>query len=121
MVVVSGIVIGRKHGAEQAAGAVAHRAQEGCLASAPFALVIVPFGMLFGVVGTEAGLNLVEVLGACAECLESWGGHPMAVGIALKKARLAEFRARFEAAIRLHRVEPLDDSLESVFGYLVEN
>jgi ABC-2 type transport system ATP-binding protein len=25
-----------------------------------------------------------------------------------------------EAAIRIRRVEPLDDSLESVFGYLVE-
>ncbi|MEH6775966.1 MAG: AzlC family ABC transporter permease [Cereibacter changlensis] len=35
----------------------------GCLASAPFALVIVPFGLLFGVVGAEAGLNIVEVMG----------------------------------------------------------
>jgi predicted branched-subunit amino acid permease len=30
---------------------------------APFTLVIVPFGLLFGVVGSEAGLNLVEVMG----------------------------------------------------------
>ncbi len=30
---------------------------------APFLLVIVPFGVLFGVVGTEAGLNLAEVMG----------------------------------------------------------
>lgn len=30
---------------------------------APFLLVIVPFGLLFGVVGTEAGLNLAEVMG----------------------------------------------------------
>ena len=30
---------------------------------APFLLVIIPFGALFGVVGTEAGLNLVEVMG----------------------------------------------------------
>lgn len=30
---------------------------------APFLLVIVPFGLLFGVVGSEAGLNLVEVMG----------------------------------------------------------
>jgi len=29
----------------------------------PFLLVIVPFGLLFGVVATEAGLNLVEVMG----------------------------------------------------------
>ncbi|MBD3765602.1 MAG: AzlC family ABC transporter permease, partial [Rhodobacterales bacterium] len=31
--------------------------------SAPMALVVVPFGLLFGVVGTEAGLNLAEVMG----------------------------------------------------------
>lgn len=30
---------------------------------APFLLVIVPFGALFGVVGTEAGLNLAQVMG----------------------------------------------------------
>ncbi|WP_095588346.1 AzlC family ABC transporter permease [Actibacterium ureilyticum] len=30
---------------------------------APFLLVILPFGALFGVVGTEAGLNLAEVMG----------------------------------------------------------
>lgn len=35
----------------------------GMLASAPFLLVIVPFALLFGVVATEAGLNIAEVLG----------------------------------------------------------
>ncbi|GAA0295767.1 AzlC family ABC transporter permease [Rhodovulum strictum] len=30
---------------------------------APFLLVILPFGLLFGVVGTEAGLNIAEVMG----------------------------------------------------------
>ncbi|MEJ6395724.1 AzlC family ABC transporter permease [Gymnodinialimonas sp. 2305UL16-5] len=30
---------------------------------APFMLVAFPFGMLFGVVGTEAGLNIAEVMG----------------------------------------------------------
>jgi single-stranded-DNA-specific exonuclease len=55
------------------------------------------------------GVNLVEILGACADCLESWGGHPMAVGVSLKKDRLAEFRSLFDAAIRRtcgERVEP---------------
>ncbi|MGG7645165.1 AzlC family ABC transporter permease [Rhodovulum sp. YNF3179] len=33
---------------------------------APFVLVVVPFGMLFGVVATEAGLNLAEVMGMTA-------------------------------------------------------
>lgn len=30
---------------------------------APFVLVVGPFGLLFGVVGTEAGLNIAEVMG----------------------------------------------------------
>jgi single-stranded-DNA-specific exonuclease len=46
------------------------------------------------------GLNLVEILGACCEHLESWGGHPMAVGVALPKARLETFRAQFAEAVR---------------------
>lgn len=33
---------------------------KGLWQSAPFILVIIPFGMLFGVVATEAGLNLLE-------------------------------------------------------------
>lgn len=32
------------------------------LGALPFVIVIVPFGMLFGVVATEAGLNLAEVM-----------------------------------------------------------
>ena len=35
---------------------------QGVLQGLPFTLVIVPFGLLFGVVGTEAGLNLAEVM-----------------------------------------------------------
>lgn len=46
------------------------------------------------------GFNLVEILGACADCLDGWGGHPMAVGVSLKKVRLEEFRARFDEVIR---------------------
>jgi single-stranded-DNA-specific exonuclease len=49
------------------------------------------------------GFNLVEILGSCSVCLENWGGHPMAVGIALKKPRLDEFRAMFDEVIRKGR------------------
>jgi len=49
------------------------------------------------------GFNLVEILGACAGCLDSWGGHPMAVGVSLNKQRLDEFRTRFEEAIRVRQ------------------
>ncbi len=46
------------------------------------------------------GYNLVEILGACAGCLDNWGGHPMAVGVSLRKERLGEFRALFDETIR---------------------
>ncbi len=46
------------------------------------------------------GVNLVEVLGACAGDLTSWGGHPMAVGVSLAKDRVESFRARFAEAVR---------------------
>ncbi len=48
------------------------------------------------------GVNLVEVLGTCCEHLTSWGGHPMAVGVALPKLHLDSFRARFAEAVRTH-------------------
>ncbi|MBN2630186.1 MAG: AzlC family ABC transporter permease [Rhodobacteraceae bacterium] len=34
----------------------------GCLASSPFVIVVVPFAVLFGVVATEAGLDLFQVM-----------------------------------------------------------
>ncbi len=48
------------------------------------------------------GVNLVEVLATCCEHLTSWGGHPMAVGVALPKVHLETFRGRFDAAVRAH-------------------
>ncbi len=35
---------------------------QGMKAGSPFIIVVVPFGLLFGVVATEAGLNLVETM-----------------------------------------------------------
>lgn len=45
------------------------------------------------------GVNLVEILAACSDGLNSWGGHPMAVGVSVAKDRVDAFRARFEAAV----------------------
>ena len=36
---------------------------QGAAAGTPFLVMVVPFGMVFGVVATEAGLNLAEVMG----------------------------------------------------------
>jgi single-stranded-DNA-specific exonuclease len=48
------------------------------------------------------GVNLVEVLGDCAEHLNSWGGHPMAVGVSLASRNIDTFRAQFEKAVIAH-------------------
>lgn len=48
------------------------------------------------------GLNLVDILSVCGGELASWGGHPMAVGIAIQKTRLDAFRVRFAEAVRTH-------------------
>lgn len=59
------------------------------------------------------GYNLVEILGECRDCLETWGGHPMAVGVSLAKARVGEFQRRFDEIIRARHadadLEPLLD------------
>ncbi|QBY02170.1 branched-chain amino acid ABC transporter permease [Rhodophyticola sp. CCM32] len=36
---------------------------QGLRAGLPFILVVAPFGLVFGVAGTDAGLNLIEVMG----------------------------------------------------------
>lgn len=46
------------------------------------------------------GLNLVEVLGRCRSLLESWGGHPMAVGVSLDSSRVPELQRAFDQAVR---------------------
>lgn len=49
------------------------------------------------------GFSLVEALGQCAGQLETYGGHHMAAGLGLERARFEEFRKNFlaEAARRL--------------------
>jgi single-stranded-DNA-specific exonuclease len=50
-----------------------------------------------------AGINLVELLGGCQSCLETWGGHPMAVGVSLRKTQVDAFREQFNASIQATR------------------
>jgi single-stranded-DNA-specific exonuclease len=64
------------------------------------------------------GVNLVEVLGSCCEHLTSWGGHPMAVGVALTKTHLATFRTRFAEAVRTAAGSDLIEPILNIAAWL---
>jgi single-stranded-DNA-specific exonuclease len=64
------------------------------------------------------GVNLVEVLSTCGEKLTSWGGHPMAVGIALRKEYINEFRHAFAEAVRAHAGSDIAESRLSLAAWL---
>ena len=55
------------------------------------------------------GVNLVEVLADCDKFLGSWGGHPMAVGVAVPKEKLEDFRQAFAAAVTVHAGGDIED------------
>ena len=45
------------------------------------------------------GLNLIDVLRPYGDELDSWGGHPMAVGISVEVSKVAEFREYLDRAV----------------------
>lgn len=55
------------------------------------------------------GVNLVDVLAGCAHHLVSWGGHPMAVGIALEKTKLEAFRVAFRDGVQASAGKDIDE------------
>ena len=52
-------------------------------------------------------IDLVEVLGECADLLDRYGGHHMAAGLTLRAANVDAFRERFDACCR-RRLEGAD-------------
>lgn len=67
------------------------------------------------------GINLVEVLGACSEHLDSWGGHPMAVGVAVEKQKLEGFREAFAAEIRMQAGNDVAETELEISAWLEAN
>lgn len=49
-------------------------------------------------------VNLVEVFQRCDHLLDHWGGHPMAAGVSLSKAKVPAFTECFSAA--MHQLYP---------------
>jgi single-stranded-DNA-specific exonuclease len=45
-------------------------------------------------------LNMVEILLECSGLLTRYGGHPMAVGLAMAEDKIAAFAAQFEVAVK---------------------
>ncbi len=52
---------------------------------------------------TTGGINLVEALTRCGAFLRRYGGHAQAAGLEVDRARLVEFEAAFEDAVRLQQ------------------
>jgi single-stranded-DNA-specific exonuclease len=55
--------------------------------------------------GRSVGYNLVDILSECTDCIETWGGHKMAIGISILPEKVDEFRAAFECAIERYSCE----------------
>lgn len=60
-------------------------------------------GLAKGSGRSVAGYNLIEILSPCASLLESWGGHPLAVGISLKPENVPLFQKAFQESVRTFR------------------
>lgn len=53
-------------------------------------------GMVRGSGRSVPGMNLFEALGQCGKWIEQFGGHPMAVGLTVRREKVADFARAFE-------------------------
>ena len=58
------------------------------------------------------GVNLIKILAKCSHLLTRYGGHPMAVGLGLRKENIPEFRRVFEETVRSEITQ--EDLIDSV-------
>jgi len=64
------------------------------------------------------GVNLVKALSPFGDRLESWGGHPMAVGVALLEERVEDFRGFFDQAVKKLLVARESAASLEIFAWL---
>lgn len=65
----------------------------------PSALIAMNGDVGRGSVRSIRGIDVCEVLEECDDLLVQYGGHAMAAGLTIERARVAEFRKRFAAAV----------------------
>lgn len=65
----------------------------------PSALIAMDGDVGRGSVRSIRGVDVCEVLGECQDLLVQYGGHAMAAGLTIERARVPEFRERFAASV----------------------
>ncbi|MDR1173753.1 MAG: single-stranded-DNA-specific exonuclease RecJ [Puniceicoccales bacterium] len=59
------------------------------------------------------GVNLIDILNCCSEYLETWGGHPYAVGISIRPENIDAFREKFNEAVKKYSIgKPKHEKIE---------
>lgn len=71
----------------------------------PAIMICIEGGSGKGSCRSYGDFNLFEALSACADCLESFGGHAFAAGLSIRPERVDEFRARLADYYRAHLPE----------------
>jgi single-stranded-DNA-specific exonuclease len=64
------------------------------------------------------GVSLVDALGRCSDLLANWGGHPMAVGVALPPGNLPAFRVAFDQAVAALQADCLVERCLEIAAWL---
>lgn len=59
-----------------------------------------------------AGFNIHEALSRCTQSVESFGGHSMAIGIAIKKERIEELAEAFENQAKISQTEKIHQVIQ---------
>ncbi len=101
------IVLSRRNWPEGVLGIVASRLVRGL--NRPVVMIAVRDGKAKGSARSIPGIDLHKALEQSADCLDRFGGHAMAAGVALSAGHIEAFRERFEEAVSLQIVDDTFD------------